>query len=488
MSYNQEVDAPYFATYDDRIAQVKALAGAEADLAAAKRKLSEATSAEKRAEGARKGNEKAVAKLKSRIEQAENSCFFSCCGGEAKVERLQALLDAEEGKAGALVDSEGRLEEKLEVLTAEVRTAEELVARKAALVSESSSMFESAVQSHPSEKMLYLQRAAADCRANVDFEAANTAALENVGRMCVTARGAYLAAIRALDAAQSTNRGAQFNNVLGGRNGGLELMENIQQMKRNNLMQEAQAQAQRGGEILASALAQVPPPARERYPGLCQGVGRRPSGQKHPPPPPSWTRDCPMLGLGDVYIPTLEQMGLGSAMMEVFGGDLMDAMAGMRAGQKIRHGLDALQRCEAVVAQQEGLLRALLEALRRDGNAAAAKLAGVQQELAAEKETIWEALREAVGAPPPKGEGGRRSYAVAQTQAEAHKAAATLQQAVRASKVAVPVATPVSNLSVAVPVGASPGDLITVQTPRGQYRVAVPPGVKEGARFEFALP
>mmetsp|Transcript_8442 Transcript_8442/g.27269 ORF Transcript_8442/g.27269 Transcript_8442/m.27269 type:complete len:464 (+) Transcript_8442:79-1470(+) len=463
MSYNQEVDAPYFATYDDRIAQVKALAGAEADLAAAKRKLSEATSAEKRAEGARKGNEKAVAKLKSRIEQAENSCFFSCCGGEAKVERLQAQLDAEEGKAGALVDSEGRLEEKLEVLTAEVRTAEELVARKAALVSESSSMFESAVQSHPSEKMLYLQRAAADCRANVDFEAANTAALENVGRMCVTARGAYLAAIRALDAAQSTNRGAQFNNVLGGRNGGLELMENIQQMKRNNLMQEAQAQAQRGGEILASALAQVPPPARERYPGLCQG-------------------------LGDVYIPTLEQMGLGSAMMEVFGGDLMDAMAGMRAGQKIRHGLDALQRCEAVVAQQEGLLRALLEALRRDGNAAAAKLAGVQQELAAEKETIWEALREAVGAPPPKGEGGRRSYAVAQTQAEAHKAAATLQQAVRASKVAVPVATPVSNLSVAVPVGASPGDLITVQTPRGQYRVAVPPGVKEGARFEFALP
>ena len=138
MSYNQEVDAPYFATYDDRIAQVKALAGAEADLAAAKRKLSEATSAEKRAEGARKGNEKAVAKLKSRIEQAENSCFFSCCGGEAKVERLQAQLDAEEGKAGALVDSEGRLEEKLEVLTAEVRTAEELVARKAALVSESS--------------------------------------------------------------------------------------------------------------------------------------------------------------------------------------------------------------------------------------------------------------------------------------------------------------------------------------------------------------
>jgi len=99
-----------------------------------------------------------------------------------------------------------------------------------------------------------------------------------------------------------------------------------------------------------------------------------------------------------------------------------------------------------------------------------------------------QALREAVGAPPPKGEGGRRSYAVAQTQAEAHKAAATLQQAVRASKVAVPVATPVSNLSVAVPVGASPGDLITVQTPRGQYRVAVPPGVKEGARFEFALP
>jgi len=29
---------------------------------------------------------------------------------------------------------------------------------------------------------------------------------------------------------------------------------------------------------------------------------------------------------------TPEQMGLGSAMMEVFGGDLMDAMAGARAG------------------------------------------------------------------------------------------------------------------------------------------------------------
>ena len=38
--------------------------------------------------------------------------------------------------------------------------------------------------------------------------------------------------IRALQAAQGANRGAQINNVLGGRNRGMEMMEQMQEMRR----------------------------------------------------------------------------------------------------------------------------------------------------------------------------------------------------------------------------------------------------------------
>ena len=141
-------------------------------------------------------------------------------------------------------------------------------------------------------------------------------------------------------------------------------------------MQEAQAQAQRGGEILASALATGcldaasqlsswlptssredtssavlgcvmscirslresgelhtrcseytrrrdrlsradsgvcmactgpgPPSGARALPGPVPGRGAA-SERPEAPLPPRWTRDCPMLGLGDVYIPTLEQ-------------------------------------------------------------------------------------------------------------------------------------------------------------------------------------
>ena len=122
----------------------------------------------------------------------------------------------------------------------------QLCARKAGLVNEAVAMFEGAVRTSPTPTLQSLKQTAQDFKAQVQFEQVNVGAMKQVASMCANARQHYYGAMRALQGAQGTNRGAQLNNLIDGpghRGGGPmrgEMVERMQQERRNQLMRQAQ--------------------------------------------------------------------------------------------------------------------------------------------------------------------------------------------------------------------------------------------------------
>ncbi|EOD06663.1 hypothetical protein EMIHUDRAFT_460091 [Emiliania huxleyi CCMP1516] len=142
--------------------------------------------------------------------------------------------------------------------------------------------------------------------------------------------------------AHQTNQGAQFNNVLDGS----EFIEHMQQGHRDQLMQQAQMEAHQAGVVLTRAL---------------------------------------------------QSNGAGTAMMEIFGGDFGDAVAGMQAGGRIQRNIGVLAQCEQLTAQQEARVNALLQAVRQEAANAAATLQRIEADVLAEKRSIFAALRSRCG-------------------------------------------------------------------------------------------
>ena len=179
----------------------------------------------------------------------------------------------------------------------------------------------------------------------------------------------------------------------------------------------------------------VPPVLRQRYPQLCQN-------------------------LGSVVLPQLEQQGVGGAMLEVFGGDFGDAVAGMQAGRMIRHNMQILAQCEQTIANQEALVLGLLQAVKADEQRAAASLQQTAAQIDGEKRRIFESLRQQWGVPPPAQAVPMDSYvghAAAWATVEAQSAASTMQSAWRGKPASRPAAAaaPVAVAS-AVPIEALP--------------------------------
>jgi len=328
------------------------------------------------------GNQEESAELRRRIEECETSCCFGttalqpqtwCSGGvPAKIARLQERLEYVEGAEGKLVSKEQSLEEKLAAAERKVAQLSNTAAHKASLITQATNMFEAAVRTSPTPTLASLEANAAQWRANLEFERTNAAQLEQVKKMCGAARGEYYGAMRALQAASQTNQGAQLNNLIGGRNGGMELMENMQQMQRNRLMEEAQQRAAHGAQVLQQAFSLIPAAAVQRYPHL--------TGQ-----------------LGQVSMPSIDQMGFGGRAVEIFGGDFADAMVGMAAQRKIMQGIQALGQCEQVVASQEAMVVALLAAMSQDAAKASASLETTNGQVFVEKTRIFNELRARFG-------------------------------------------------------------------------------------------
>jgi len=228
------------------------------------------------------------------------------------------------------------------------------------------------------------------------------------------AREAYYNAMRALQGATSMNQGAQFTNIMTGDRGMGGLMGDMQEMQRNQMMREAGHMAEVGGQMLVQAFEHIPSAARARYPQLC-------------------------VELGQVHVPSIEQMGLGEMMLNMWGGGLVDFAVNMHAQQKIRESMGRLRDCENIVARQEALCEALLAAIHRDGSAAAANLQSVNGQVWQEKVNVFNALRTANGVAPAAADAfdaafeGARNPAARPEEAsvQMHHAAVRMQRAHR---------------------------------------------------------
>jgi len=457
------VDAGFFSRHDALSAEAQSLLYADGALSETQQNLRSVTSAERSAESQRVANQRKQAQRERRIDRCENSWFYGTTalqpqtwvygGVSAKIARQKAKLEADRASAPSLQSREAALEQTIEDLKAQAQALQGAVARRRALETEAAGMFESAVASAPTPQLHSLGKSAAEWQAALGQEQALAAALVEASRGCAAARQRYYSAINALQRAHQTNQGAQFNNVLDGS----EFIEHMQQGHRDQLMQQAQMEAHQAGVVLTRALQSVPPAAAARYPQLAAGIGH-------------------------VVMPRLEQNGAGTAMMEIFGGDFGDAVAGMQAGGRIQRNIGVLAQCEQLTAQQEARVNALLQAVRQEAANAAATLQRIEADVLAEKRSIFAALRSrcggvaAVAAAPVA-----TATAVIGSDPKDHMAATAVQAAWqtrvtgRAAAASPPVATAVapSGPPVATAVAAPAGAFATaVAAPAGVTPVA----------------
>jgi hypothetical protein len=222
--YRAIVDKLFFMRYDELAQEIHTkLADAERDEEAARQQLHAASHQEVEAKIERVGNEEAIARLRSRINYCETSCFWGttafqpqtwCSGGvAAKIERLKNELAQLELAVSGLVQTGEALEKVVAEAHAELDQAHRVRARKDALVSKALGLFDAAVATQPSPPLERLQKVAATCEHAVQFERANSVLLQEALTLCRSARGHYYAALRALQAARATTEKQKDNGV-----------------------------------------------------------------------------------------------------------------------------------------------------------------------------------------------------------------------------------------------------------------------------------
>lgn len=375
------MDKQFFARFDAIGAEANSLSYADSSLASTSQQLRSVRQAESSAEGARIRNQKEQERRKRKIERCENHWFYSstalqpslwCRGGvEGRIERQKEKLARDAQSAPSLAAKEQALESQIANLEAQQAQLQSAVARLRSLESESEAMFDSAVGAAPTPQLRSLQSSAAQWSQALAGERETASRLQHALQGCAQARGLYMSAIQAMHAAGQTNQSAQLNNILDAS----EMLEHMQQDHRDNLMHEAQQQAAMAANVLTTALSSVPAAATSKYPHLCSG-------------------------LGQVALPQLQQTGAGTAMLEIFGGDFGDAVAGSQAGSMINRNLHILGECERLTARQEGMVNALLHTVRQDVANAGATLQQINGSIASEKQSIFRSLRAKAGVAP----------------------------------------------------------------------------------------
>lgn len=440
-----QYDAAFFAQYDALMQETASLAHTDAALKSTQHTLGAVSNAERGAEEQRVANQKKQSQRRRRIERCENHWFYGTTalqpqtwlsgGIPAKVVKQKVKLAGDEAAAPGLASLEQQLEIQIGSLKQQEAALQGAVAHRRALEKQAVGMFEGAVASAPTAQLNSLGASANQWASALAAEQSIAAVLAEVARSCSAARQQYYAAISSLKQADRTNHSAQFNNVLDGS----EFVEHLQQDQRDQMMHRAQGQAAQAANTLTQALARIPPTAPARYPHLASGLGR-------------------------VSLHMLEQTGAGTHMLEMFGGDFGDAIAGQHASGMIHRNISILAQCEALASQQEGMVNALLQAVRQAAASAGATLQQIEASIATEKRSIFQSMRQGCGCAAVAGAAVLSAIPegapVFGCDPRHHLAAGTMQAAWHARKqgTGAPPATayPAFASAYALPVGASP--------------------------------
>lgn len=415
------LDAAYFAKYDDLKGKLGGVATADTDLQRSRQELANARVAKREADAKLEAAKKSLAKHEKTVDKYKDAhtalrpgTWFKG-GAKGVTEKNKAMVEEDETAVQKLNSLEDELDATIKKANDKVLKLITLSEQKAAFETESESMFEAAVATAPSQQQRTLEQEAETYKVQLQFEQTNGAIMEQCDKLCTASRKHYSQSIGALQQASATNRGAQINNVIGGRNRGMEMMEHIQEQRRNMLMKQAQMHAEEGARALEQCFSMIPLAARERYPQHC-------------------------IGLGNVQVPTVHTMGIASVFVQFMGGDLVDFMVNMQAQQKIRMALDKLGDAERLASSQENQIKMLLVQIQNDGTQAAAKLRACKASIRAEKEAIFNGLRAGgrlpMAMPVPTAVPVSQAMFLGPAEATSrdHAAARTMQTAVRRTR------------------------------------------------------
>jgi len=453
------VDYSLFIQHDADGRAIRELGKAEAKHTAAAGDLDDARKRLERLEAHLDKTAKKEEKLRDEVKQCKSGIVKSHTalqpqtwfkgGVKAKVADREAELAKTETHM-----SECRAEEKMlrghipQLEREEAATAAD-EKRKHELEAERTALFEAAVSTAPTEALKALEAQEAHAVGTLKGEQGLVATLTEVSRLCDEARCHLDQSGQLMASAQGLNRAQMVGNFLDGPGPGFDAMEGVEmmgQMARNMQMRKAQAECERGANLLAQAFNMIPPEVRDRYPTIAAE-------------------------LGVVEVPLLRQNGFGNLILEVGMGDLGDLFAGMNAGAKIRQNLMMITDSAAIAGQQHDLVEVLLASLARDVESAKAALQAVRRSIASEKATIFRGLRAEYGAPEDPDELVQRQRELRQERLQQHRqqqqaaatgiplavqppAAGAIQMAVLVNGVAMPVA--MGDNGVAVPIQMAP--------------------------------
>lgn len=294
-------------------------------------------------------------------------------GVSERIKRQQAKLSQKEMEEPRLAAGERQLRSQISALEQNMKELQAAIVLKQSSEAECSQILDAVAADYPTPALVSMREQQAVWAQAAAAERQNVESIAKVTALITRAKAAYRRAEESLHRAGSANTGAQFNNFLGGDSFGFELVEHVQQAARNQLMLEARRRVHEGAQLIELASASISSAIAQRFPEVAR--------------------------LREVHVPTVEQAGIGEGVLEIFGGDFGDAIAGFTAANKIGRSLGVIRQCIAIVDAQERTALAVQQSLESALRDAESVLQRITHDIASEKRNIFDALRARVHPP-----------------------------------------------------------------------------------------
>mmetsp|Transcript_14673 Transcript_14673/g.19248 ORF Transcript_14673/g.19248 Transcript_14673/m.19248 type:complete len:510 (+) Transcript_14673:113-1642(+) len=271
-------------------------------------------------------------KLRHRVERQEKKpTFFGMGGGlvlanKDKTDRLKGELDGLSKQIAELNASLDTISETRKKETIRAKEAKELLHRKKKLANEMGSIIDQVVELTPENARMKQLKA-----DSLELESLRST-MSSIYLCCETALKDYQRSLQLTHRARNSNMFSAVNQ----RN------ERLWQLRRDRLMTQSVAPAEKASATLVETFKTVPQRLRERYPSLMQGVGSVPLAK---------------LSVGN--------FGRAVVAGAVFG-NVGDAVNKVNAMRKLRQNEQQIRVCMEVVNQQMKLMRRVEERLSLD--------------------------------------------------------------------------------------------------------------------------
>jgi len=284
----------------------------------------------------------------------------------AKVQRLK-------NEQQDVACQEGSLNEELKSLMESKNQSESIVTNAAniknirdGLVSKKHQMYEQVIASTaPTQRYIQLQQNITIQIQHTDGERAIYQSIDQTQQMIGQALGLFETSAEILRRAEGWNRAAQFENFVEGE----DIMEFMEQRRRDELINEARIPAIEAYQIVVQAWHTFPVQVKARYPAQAAQIGIRP-------------------------LPLLQGADFGGTLVADMFGSFGAAVNDYQSGCKIRQNMQVVQQCYQMLQQQIELVRALQGAIQTRIAMMENNSMQLEQQRDQEKEVIFQSARQ----------------------------------------------------------------------------------------------